>query len=566
MGDQYGGVTFNGRKIVHPGAYDRISSTGMVMSSTGSLNIPVVLGTADAGKPGEIKWFTNADAAKAYFRGGDLPTAIEMMFSPTPDGGGGSSVVGAVVVNSNTQATKTIGGISVTSLEYGKGGNRVQFKVESGTLPGTKRVVATRWDMEKMELYDNLGAVINIQYTGAGTTATAEVTVVGGVATKLETKIGSVVDVTVDLVNGRYTTIGDVVSYLNSISGYVATYVKYRNSDMLASGLDAQTAVNIKSGGYITAVKADIEHQINGSSEIVSVVSSGTITVTPNYEYLSGGVVGSDPASWAPSFDILKRHFSDVLVVLSGSDSIHAEASVHVQQMVNRNQKQVMFTGGLVGENISKTRQRAALLNSSRSVLAYPGIYHGSVNGGKTLLPPYFTSALIAGRVTGLPISEPCTFEYFNLIGLEVDLVVGDPVIDELISSGVATLEKVQNGGIRLVQGITTHQGSNNTLFREISVRRGADALSSRMRSSMERTFVGKSGVGATPSAVETKAIDVLEQDIKDGNIVGYKNISVRFVGTVVHLEYEVAPVEPINFVLVTSHFVSDNSISTIEQ
>lgn len=564
------GVTFNGRRIVHPGAYDHIDATAMTVATGGSLNIPIVVGTADAGEPGKVLWFTSADDARKVLRGGDLPTALELMFSPSPEGGGGASLIGVVVVNTTQRATLTKGGITVTAKEHGEGGNRIQFKVEDGTIAGSKKATVYRWDTEQMEVYDNLGALMKIEYRGEKKYAEVNVTVSGGVATTLVTKVGAdktsaVTDVVIDLTNERFYTVDAIIRYLNGISGYSVSYVDYKNSNIPSSKLSATTGLNIKSGGYVMGVEGSIEAQINQYSELVEVDVTGAVT-NFDFTYLTGGSKGSAPASWAPYFDTIKKHFSDILVVLSDSDSIHAEALAHVQRMEKRNQKQMLFTGGGVGETVERVKQRAAMLNSSRAVIAYPGIYHKSYNDGKSALPAYFTAAMIAGRVAGVDPSEPVTFDYFNLVGLERDLLAGDPEIDDLITSGVATLERVQNGGIRLVQGITTYLGPNNTLYREISVRRTADVISNTMRKIMEDTFVGKKGLRATVSAVTTKAIDVLEQAIKDGLITAYRNIVVRLVNGVVHVDYEVAPVEPINFVLITSHFVPDTVFTNVSE
>lgn len=571
MANNQNGVVFNGRRITHPGAYDATDASGTTLVSGGSVNTPIIVGTADAGEPGKVFWFSDATEVRKQFRGGDVVTASELMFSPVPEGGGGASVVGILIANPTVRASKVNGAITVTAQEYGDGGNRIQTKLEDGTIPGSKKFTAFRWDTEEMEVFDSLGAVLSIQYTGIQAYADVTVTVVGGKATKLETKLGATVgsavtDLSIDLTNDRFTTIEDVVRYINSVSGYVATYVDYNKSyNMPANNLDAVTAVNIKANTYLFAVVGDITKQVNEVSNLVTVSVSGA-PANYVYSYLTGGNKGTTPPSWSALFDVIKKQFSDVLVVLSGSQSVHAEALAHVQQMEQRQQKQLLFTGGVSGETVTQVKQRAATLNSSRAVLAYPGIYAKNVNSGKTLLAPYFTAAMIAGRVCGVDSSEPVTFDYFNLIGLEVDLLAGDPAIDELINSGVATLERIQNGAIRLVQGVTTYLGPNNPLYREISVRRSSDKLSDTMRKSMEDTFVGKKGLRATASAVETKAIDVLTQSIKDGDITAYRNIVVRFEGSVVYVDYEVAPVEPINFVLITSHFVPDSAIGTNEE
>jgi len=570
MANDYG-VLFNGRRVVHPGAYDATDARGTTVVSTGSSNIPIVVGTSDSGESGKVLWYNNATQVRSDLKGGDLVTGAELMFSPTPEGGGGASVIGVLVVNPTVRATKVAGGLTMTSLEYGEGGNRIQSKLENGTMVGTKKLTNYRWDTEELEVLDNLGAIINIQYVGASAYASAAVTVTTGNATKLEIKVGadlatSVVDVSLDLTTERFATVEDIVKHLNSLSGYIVTFVDYsRNFDLPSSKLDAIAAIDIKTSKTLLAVKGDIEIQSSKYSKMVSVLVTGAIS-NFDFNYLVGGSKGVTPASWSTSFDIIKGHFSDLLVVLSSSEAIQAEALVHIQQMETRQQKQMLFTGGAVGDTVAQAKQRAATLNSSRAVLAYPGIFHKSVESGKKVLASYMTSAMIAGRVCGVDASEPITFDYFNLVGLERELLAGSPEIDELLSSGVCTLEKVQNGAIRLVQGITTYMGPNNPIFREISVRRGADKVSGKVRKTMEDTFVGKKGLRATASAVNTKAIDVLEQSIKDEDITAYRNIVVRFVGSLVYVDYEVAPVEPINFVLITSHFVPDAAIGNVTE
>ncbi|MOA55662.1 hypothetical protein D3C78_1794910 [compost metagenome] len=78
------------------------------------------------------------------------------------------------------------------------------------------------------------------------------------------------------------------------------------------------------------------------------------------------------------------------------------------------------------------------------------------------------------------------------------------------------------------------------------------------MRKTLEDRFVGKKGLRATSASVTTATIDILEQAIKDGDITSYRNIVVRMVGTVIYVDYQVAPAEPTNYILVTSHFVPE--------
>lgn len=559
------GINFKGRNIVHPGGYDYLDATGMVVPTSDNLNIPIVMGEADAGKSGEVKWFNDLSAATSYLRGGELASAVQMMMCPTPEGNGGASIVGVLVTNNTVQATLSSGGLDLTSVEYGIGGNRIQCKLEDGTLAGTKKFTAYRWDIDTMDVFDNVGAICKIIYTGDS--AYAGITIEGTTTpATIKTWVGvdeatSVLDVTVDLTSDKFSTIDSIVRYFNSLSDYSATYTNFDSASLTATSIDlVLSKESIKDTGYeLKGIDADLLYRVNTYSTLVNIKISGALS-NFDFKYLAGGSEGTSPTSWSGYFDTIKKQFSDILVVLSSSITIQSEAMAHVLQMEQRNQKQVMFTGGATGETSEQIIQRAMTFNSSRAVVAYPGVYHTSHAEGKLSLPSYMTAAMIAGRVSGVDPSEPITFDYFNVIGLENDLISGDTVIDDLISSGVATLERVQNGGIRLAQGITTYTGANNVLYREISVRRGADALSEKMRKTMEETFVGKKGIIGLPASVKSKAIEVLDSAVSNGDISAYGAIVVKQVGTVIYIDYEVAPTEPVNFILVTSHFVHEIS------
>jgi hypothetical protein len=561
------GVSFNGKNIVHPGAYEYTDANGMVVSSSGATNIPILVGEGDSGEPGVVKWFTNATDARNYVTGGDLYTAINMLFSPAPEGGEGASIAGILVVNPLVAATLSKGGINFTAVMTGTAGNNIEVKVADGSLgvAGTKQIVAQRWDTGAMELYDNVGAVLKVTYTGADVYAAMSVATDGnGKAITFTTSIGAdqasaVADLSVDLTGSRYETIADLVSYINSVSNYSAEFINYSSANTNTSSLDALTSVAITgTGGYATAVKADIENTL-ANSNLVTASVTGAIT-NFNYTNLAGGALGTTPSSWVTFFDSIKKEFSDMLVVLTDQASIHAEALTHIQEMESRKQRQLLFTGGGVGEDKDKAKQRATNLNNSRAVLAYPAVYYKPVNNGQTAIPAYFTAAMIAGRVAGVDPSQPITFDQFDLVDLENDLLSGDPDVDDLISAGVCTLERIPQGGIRVVEGITTYTGTNNPVFREISVRRGADDLSNIVTTSLESQFVGKKGIVATVSSVTTAMVDILEQAIKDELITAYdpKSIQVRIVNGVVYVDYLVAPVVGVNYILITTHFVPD--------
>jgi hypothetical protein len=273
------GVLFDGRSIVHPGAYDSIDANSMVSSTPGSLNLPIVIGEANCGKSGEVKWFSSAPVARKYLGGGELATALDLMFSPKPEGGGGASTIGVLITNSTTQATLTQGGMAITSQVYGDAGNKIQVQLQNGTISNTKKFIAYRWDTAQSKIFDDLGAVIQIQYMGTSAYAGVTVTVdgVSKKATTLEIKVGAdsataVTDLLLDLTDSQYSTLDSLVKFIASNSNYDANCVSFRNGDLLSSSLDAVVGASIKAKNYLYAMKADIEAQVNATHHVLTCV------------------------------------------------------------------------------------------------------------------------------------------------------------------------------------------------------------------------------------------------------------------------------------------------------
>lgn len=562
-------VLFNGRRIVHPGGYDAMDASGLTQVSDPISNLPIVVGQSDSGAPGQVRWFTSVEMAENYLVSGEALDALKVMFSPRPEGGGGASRIGVLITNELTRAVLAVGGLRFVSYVYGTFGNNIRVKLENGTLAGTKRLMVRRWDKNLTEVYDNLGASFYIKYNGDEAFAEATITAVDGKATNLEVKVGateatSVVDLSVPL-TGEIATITDLINHLSSIPEYTVYMAGGTlSSDVPVSALVAKKA-SIKAETLLTVDPAlDLISQVTNLSDIIYVEKDPEVAALSNFidTPLAGGQKGTSPNSWSTAINSLRTVYHDILVILSDKANIHAEATRHVQQMELRNQKQVLFTGGGIGETPAQAKQRAQILNSSRVVLGYPDIYLPGTTEG--VRPAYFTGAILAGRVAGLSATEPITFDLFNVLSLGREMVAGDPDIDELIEAGVATLELTRNNTIRLAQGVTTYTGQDNVLYKEISVRRGADAVSEHVRSGLEQLFVGTKGLSMTPSSVTTATIDLLNERGEQGtqDILGFRNIQVSFENTAVRVDYEVAMVEPINFVLVTSHFVPGSTIT----
>lgn len=566
------GVEFNGRRIVHPGAYSSIDASAMVVTGPNALNIPVLMGESDAGIPGTVQFFNNAIDAHNYCMSGDIDKAIDFSFSPSSKGGQGATQLGIFVTNANTQATLTKSGLIYNSLSYGLNGNSIQAKVEAGTILGSMRLTLSTWANAYPEVYDNVGTVIQVKYTGAALYADIAVTQVDGIPTTITTRTGSAVgtavaDLIINLTTGQYPTLSALCNYINSIGTYSAQVVNSNDGALSTSVLDSTptTVINV-TGGYLLALVGDLLYRVNGTSQLVS-IAKGTTPILGLFAWLplKGGATGIVPTTWSTYFDTLTSVQFDILCLLSSDPVIQAEGSTYVTS-VESFKPLTMFTGGALGETSVQIEQRIATINNSRVIIGYPGIIVSDINGNPITLPSIYTGALEAALVAGSDASEAITFDYVDILGLETPLMSGNPTIDNLITNGACVIEQVQAGGFRVVSGITTYLTDDNAINTQISCLRGADELSAKITTDLENTYVGRKGVSLTATSIKNTVAAELDLAISNGDIVNYGQITVTITGTVVTVDYEVAQVEPMDFFLVTSHFIPTSITATTLQ
>lgn len=554
------GVNFNGKNIVHPGAHSRTNSDSLTTLGTAGSKRIAFVGTSEGGQPGVVHTFDNPADARDVLRGGDLFKAGDLAWTPSGDGVGAGSI-SFLRVSDAKQSTLTKGGLVLTSKDWGEFTKNIQVKLEPGTAAGSKRLTAYLWTDETREVFDNIGPIFTVKYKGTGETAT--LSIVEDSQTKkaktLALKVGTTDVMSFQLGDGEYADINKIIYKINENKDFEAAMVTFGNKNLKSDALDIVANQIIKDVAYtVTALKGDLLYQTRYSKLIN--VSFGTGEIADfDFTYLTGGTEGEVPASWAKEFNKLFGEGCYIVVPLTGDAAIHAECArfINNQSVLERN-KMIGIYGGKLGESVDDAIGRALTFNSSRAVVAYPGITRAINSDEQELLPPYFTAAMIAGRIAGKPTGEPVTLNFLNLIGLEKVLTATE--IDRLIQSGVTCVEFVRQTnkkGYRIVQGVTTYQVDTNPSFREISMRILDDELSTELVEHLESKFAGGKGTVSSIALIKNETQAFLDKKVREEVIVTYQpeSVVVRLVGDQVFVDYSCIPVGAINYILITAKY-----------
>lgn len=464
----------------------------------------------------------------------------------------------------------------LVSKDWGRETNKIQVKLEDGTVKNTKKLTVYDANNDNYEFFDNLGMAFTIKYTGEQPYAAISIITDGmGNAIKLQTYIGesdaaAIVDLDIDLNTSTFKSIRSLVKYLQGFENYTVRYSNYCNQTCTVNDLDFVMKKSIKEEFSVTDLLANITVSLENGSDLVTVgkvynAEAGTVENMP-YVTLSGGTVGKIPNSWVKFFDMLATYPIQYIVPLTDDDYIITECLEHVTSMSSTTfgKERRMMCGSNVGLSVAEAIQKARVLASDRCQYIYPGFYDLNEDGLQELYPPYILAAQFAGRCAFLPDGETATKDVFRMSKLERELD-SQSDIPSLLAAGIVTFQfnisedAYSSSYVSCVQDITTSQESD-ILRTERAVGVIADHLNKDIKTAVNNMLVGRKTPIGLLQTIKNTVITVLGKKVKDEQvIVAYKDVNVYKQGQVVYIEYSAAPAEPTNFVFISGHFYSES-------
>lgn len=566
---------------------------------------------------GAVMVFDNIAAATQTLKSGDLLNACVKAWNPVSDSKEGLNLSGANMIicvrtdqsSASSYSYKTTDGtadnVVVKSRDYGshtnyriRQTNHSSFALNGGNLLdgtcGFCNLTVTDVSTGAVETFQNIGGVMKVTYTpptGDTTTTWA------GCKIEIQSETGylefkgysgasqqtaAAADPTVDVViNPSVITSMEVLKQeIESIPGWTCTFNNYLNGNIRPQDIDPFKTITTayssdsSSGCALTAILADAADTINRQSNLIKIESwyNGNLlsgeydntAVFPGVETaMTGGTTGQSPNSWVPFFDALSGFDIDYIVPLTSSATIHAELAAHCSSLSGSigNERRAIVGGG-TNETIDNAISRASALRNARVQLVYGGFYDYNNSGTAVLYPPYILAAALAGRAAGIGDGESMTHDTFRMARPEYTLSRTD--IERLLSGGVLAFEQVisrnntSNATTRLVWDLTTDTLRTDPIHTERAVGALADAINKDIRSRLDKLLIGRKSPVTVVIAAKNEVLSILFDRKNRGDIVDYKNVNVLKNGNTLFVEYNVAPAEPINFVLITAHYYTE--------
>lgn len=535
--------------------------------SIGSANVRsekplVLLGSATGGEPHVPVELTNFAQARENFRSGELVDAIEMAWSPGPEVQGAGKIF-AVRTDTATQAQLVSQGLTIKSKLYGVDANNIQVQLEDNALTGSKRfkVYLTQERYEK--IYDNIGNIFTVQYTGASAYGSVEVTVdaTSKLATQLSLKAGAdqasaTVVRTYQLGTGVYEDANVLVNDINNLPDFTAAMnplggnknVATQYLDVLANTACKASAVTVK------AIGADLVNQTENDTYVaLTVDKTQTFPSTLALTNLAGGTTSAAPASWSDLFLKIADLGAYYIVPLTDDEAIHGELAQFLRDESSSGNHLRGLVGGGLDESLEELKTRQLNLRNARVSVAGNSGTRRLTDGRVYNFPGYMGAALVGGLLSGLPIGEPATYKKVNVDALDRKFT-GDQ-LDQLDAAGVLMFEFVrtrQSSYFRIVSDPTTYNVASEPVQNRISLGEISDFLTTELRTVLDEEFVGTRIRNTSASIIKNRVESFLDQQKNvDGLIVNYNPDDVQVVisGNTARINIIVQPAQGLDYI-----------------
>jgi hypothetical protein len=403
------------------------------------------------------------------------------------------------------------------------------------------------------------------------------------------------VNLNITLNNYTMKTLAD---YINSQVGYSCSLSTVSLAAKKGTELDPVTASDIKTAAVtLRRLQYEILDVLNGSARISATIADPAVVglIDNATTALTGGAKGASTnssfssglsASLSEDYNVLlpavsrdaSDDISDAILGFTDASSTYTIASIlsacdtHLRLRGDvKNRKEAMGFGGTRKSTKSAALAAVAAVGSELMQVCIQDVVMVDALGNSRIMHPHVCAALAAGMRTGMPVGEPLTHKFPNVldvghyINASTGLAAGDfnPGLDfdSAIDSGVLFLEKA-SGGFRWSVDNTTYGIDDSFVYNRGSVMAASQFIARAIRETAEQVFVGrKVSNGAAASIKNVIRNKLRELNQPDVNIItasddapeGFREDTfvVTVTGNTAHVQVEVKPVQGLDFIFI---------------
>jgi len=523
-----------------PGIYARIDASALSGGAPDSGRLALVgdFPTFPTAEPVE---FTSRRAMTAYDSGdNDLAQLAALGFSPSNDPAANRGASALLVVNARetcTAASIDLGPVILTSRIYGPRSNRLTSTL---TINGTSYSLT----LNRGGLSESFSATSSPLFNLANATGSSvTLTIAAGVIT-----LTGGVNLTID--SNEAPDLRAAIALLDQVEGLSATLIE--PSLITLAELDySTTTITTGANGDISAPGLALARALS-ASRLVSVAQDTTSaagTLSAGTETATGGAQGS-ALGWADALAAIEAQSVQLVCLFTTDGAAQSLLAGHLTAAALAGYERQAFSAVPSTSSLSAARTAAAAINSPGVALAAQSVSLYNPRGRLASLDARYTALMLAGMKAGSDIGEPLTRKRPAILSTsQVWDTHAD--IEAALRAGLCVITRDQVGP-RVERSLTTWLEDNNPVYTEVSAYESVLFSVRDLRAALADQ-IGRPTKASQMSLIESRVNARLAAQVKDGRIKAYQGVTLEDMGDQVAISYQVAPVEPLNFIAITA-------------
>jgi hypothetical protein len=523
-----------------PGIYARIDASALSGGAPDSGRLALVgdFPTFPTAEPVE---FTSRRAMTAYDSGdNDLAQLAALGFSPSNDPAANRGASALLVVNARetcTAASIDLGPVILTSRIYGPRSNRLTSTL---TINGTSYSLT----LNRGGLSESFSATSSPLFNLANATGSSvTLTIAAGVIT-----LTGGVNLTID--SNEAPDLRAAIALLDQVEGLSATLIE--PSLITLAELDySTTTITTGANGDISAPGLALARALS-ASRLVSVAQDTTSaagTLSAGTETATGGAQGS-ALGWADALAAIEAQSVQLVCLFTTDGAAQSLLAGHLTAAALAGYERQAFSAVPSTSSLSAARTAAAAINSPGVALAAQSVSLYNPRGRLASLDARYTALMLAGMKAGSDIGEPLTRKRPAILSTS-QIWDTHADIEAALRAGLCVITRDQVGP-RVERSLTTWLEDNNPVYTEVSAYESVLFSVRDLRAALADQ-IGRPTKASQMSLIESRVNARLAAQVKDGRIKAYQGVTLEDMGDQVAISYQVAPVEPLNFIAITA-------------
>jgi len=382
-------------------------------------------------------------------------------------------------------------------------------------------------------------------------------------STTADAAFNGVVDVNgyaFQLTLSEWDTVADVLSFMDGFTGYEATATSPAASSTPATELDALTSANVLGAGNTVTLYAHTYAMVQalaGSRIMTASRHSGATQppaqfganpATSQEAYLTGGTETPGSKDYAAALAEIVASDVQIVVLDSTTYADHAALVTHCKNAAAQGSERNGWVAAPSTTTLSDLLSNyTGLLNSRHVGLTAQKPTVINTKGASQQVDEWYFALMCAGMQAGTPVGTPLTRKRPAVTATSQSWVPNRDAATA-IKNGIVQLSS-DALGYYVERSVTTYLTDANPVFSEVSANESINSSIRDLRALLA-SKVGIALVGTTAKQLTGLVEDRLEQQVRAGIIKAFRNVALTTIGDTIRVDYEAAPVEPLNFVL----------------